>query len=150
MSERPTMRGIFRRLGLVVTLVAGSAVLLPHSAIAQSMPTIDMVCTPGTLAGGTRTFDLVANTGFVQTPDGNSVFMWSYGAPAFQSPGPVLCANQGETVVVRLTNTLPEPSSIVFPGQDSAVTAVGGSQGLVTHEAAPNGTVSYTFTASQP
>src|SRR5262245_42521302 len=148
MSERPTMR--VRVIGLVVALVAGSAVLVPPGATAQSTPASGMVCTPGTLTGGTRTFDLVAGTGYVQTPDGNSVFMWSYGAADFQSPGPVLCANQGETVAVNLTNTLPEPSSIVFPGQDSAVTASGGSAVLVTREAPAGGTVSYTFTASQP
>src|SRR5262245_6974947 len=141
MSERSTMRVRFHRFGLAVALVAGSAVLVPHSATAQppAVPSTGMVCTSGSLAGGTRTFDLVANTGFVQTPDGNSVFMWSYSAGEFQSPGPVLCANQGETVVVNLTNTLPEPSSIVFPGQDSAVTATGGSPGPITREAAPNG-----------
>ena len=41
----------------------------------------------------------------------------------------MLCATQGQTVVVNLTNTLPEASGIVFPGQDAAVTATGGSPG---------------------
>ena len=57
-----------------------------------------------------------------QRPDGNSVFMWSYAtrradAGHFQSPGPVLCATQGQTITVNLTNTLTEATSIVFPGQ---------------------------------
>jgi hypothetical protein len=83
--------------------------------------------------------------------------MWSYAnadAPdsgTFQSPGPVLCVTQGETVVVNLTNNLPEPASIVFPGQDAQVTATGGAAGLLTTEAAATtGTVSYRFTAGSP
>ena len=98
----------------------------------------------------------MANTGYIQTPDGNSIFMWSYAnadAPdngAFQSPGPVLCVTQGEVVVVNLHNTLPEKASIAFPGQVGVVGSVG-SPGLITTEAAAaGGDVTYTFTASQP
>jgi FtsP/CotA-like multicopper oxidase with cupredoxin domain len=147
-----------RRLGLVLALAAGSAALVPGHADALPVgaPTIGMVCTPGSVAGNTHTFNLIANTGYVDTPDGNSIFMWSYAngdAPDsghFQSPGPVLCVTQGETVEVNLTNTLPEPASIVFPGQQG-VTATGGSPGLLATEAAAGtGTVSYSFTAGSP
>ena len=148
-----------RRLSLVLSLVTGAALLAQGSADAlpPGTPRIGMVCTPGTVNDTTRTFTLVANTGYIQTPDGNTVFMWSYSVdgdpnfPVFQSPGPVLCVTQGETVVVSLRNTLPEATSIVFPGQDAEVTATGGSPGLLTTEAgATNGTVSYSFTAGQP
>jgi FtsP/CotA-like multicopper oxidase with cupredoxin domain len=153
------MRQRAPRLAAAVTLALGAALLTPGAATAlpAGAPTIGMVCTPGTLAGGTRTFNLVAKTGYIETPDGNSVFMWSYAnadAPdngAFQSPGPVLCANQGETVSVHLANTLGEPSSIVFPGQDGPVGAAGGGDGLLTTEAtATGGSVTYTFTAGSP
>ncbi len=149
-----------RRLGLVVAVAAGSVAMLgpgPATALPAGAPKIGMVCTPGTVAGSTHTFNLVANTGYIQTPDGNAVFMWSYAnadAPdngTFQSPGPVLCVTEGQTVVINLTNTLPEPTSIVLPGQDTQVTPSGGSAGLLTTEAAAtNGTVSYTFTAGSP
>ena len=148
-----------RRLGLVVALAAGSAALIPlHAdALPVGAPKLGMVCTPGTVSGSTHTFNLVANSGSISTPDGNDVLMWSYAngdAPDsghFQSPGPVLCVTQGQTVVVNLTNNLPVPTSIVFPGQDRQVTASGGSAGLLTTEAAAtNGTVSYTFTADSP
>jgi hypothetical protein len=116
-----------------------------------------MVCTPGTVSGTTHTYNLIAKTGYIDTPDGNSVFMWGYAnadAPDnghFQTPGPVMCVTQGETVVVNLTNNLPEPASIVFPAQDAAVTATGGAAGLLTTEAAATtGTVSYRFTAANP
>ena len=146
-----------RRLGLALALAAGSAVLIPgHAdALPPGFAKIGMVCTPGTVSGSTHTFNLVANTGYADTPDGNSIFMWSYAnhdAPDndhFQSPGPVLCVTQGETVVVNLTNTLPEPASVIFPGQ-GGVTASGGSAGLLTTEAASGGTVSYSFTAGNP
>src|SRR6266487_807334 len=104
-----TMTHRMRRLGMVVALAAGSAALAPGHA--------------GALPPG------APKIGNVQTPDGNSVFMWSYAngdAPdngLFQSPGPNLCVTQGQTVVINLTNTLPEPTSIVFPGQDTLVTA---------------------------
>jgi len=157
-GRKATMARRTGRLGLVLALAAGSAVLIPGHAAA--LPTgfakIGMVCTPGTVSGGTHTFNLVANTGYEDTPDGNSIFMWSYAnhdAPDndhFQTPGPVLCVTEGENVVVNLTNTLPEPASIVFPGQ-TGVTAAGGSAGLLTTEApASGGTVSYSFTAGSP
>jgi len=148
-----------RRLGLVVALVAGGAALVPlHAdALPVGAPKLGMVCTPGTVSGSTHTFNLVANTGSISTPDGNDVLMWSYAngdAPDsghFQSPGPVLCVTQGETVVVNLTNNLTEPTSILFPGQDAQVTASGGSAGLLTTEAAASGgTVSYSFAAGSP
>jgi FtsP/CotA-like multicopper oxidase with cupredoxin domain len=154
------MRQRTRRLGLVLVLVLvmGSAALLtgPAAAIPADAPKTGMVCTPGTVSGSTHTFNLVANTGSIDTPDGNSVFMWSYAnhdAPDndhFQTPGPVLCVTQGETVVVNLTNTLPERTSVVFPGQEH-VTATGGVAGLLTTEAGVGGgTVSYSFAATSP
>src|SRR6516164_8658857 len=135
-GKKATMSRRTRLLGLALALAAGSAVLIPGHAAAlpAGFPKIGMVCTPGSVSGTTHTFNLVANTGYEDTPDGNSIFMWSYAnhdAPDndhFQTPGPVLCVNEGENVVVNLTNTLPEPVSIVFPGQEG-VTASGGSAG---------------------
>src|SRR5215470_15067537 len=151
-GKKATMSRRTRRLGLALALAAGSAVLIPgHAhALPAGFPKTGMVCTPGTVSGATHTFNLTANTGYADTPDGNSIFMWSYAnhdAPDndhFQTPGPVLCVTEGETVVVNLTNTLSEPASIVFPGQ-AGVTATGGSAGLLTAEAASGGTVSYSF-----
>jgi multicopper oxidase len=152
-----------RRLGLVLAVIATGA-LTTTAGTAQGLPAgapkSGIVCTPGSVSGSTRTFDLVARSADVDTPDGNSILMWSYSVdpssdpgddwPDSQYPGPVLCVSQGDTVVVNLRNKLPEPSSIVFPGQDAEVTATGGSPGLLTREAAANDSVSYTFTASKP
>src|SRR5262245_48929055 len=130
LGGRPgTVRRSPRRLAILLALAAGSLVLLLGSADAlpPGAPKTGMVCAPGDVSGSTHTFDLVAGSGSIETPDGNSVFMWSYADaddanPSlrdFQYPGPVLCVTQGETVVVNLTNNLPQSSSIVFPGQDA-------------------------------
>jgi hypothetical protein len=139
-----------------VTLAGLTAVVAAvlAAAPAGAAPT-GMVCTNG------PSFDLVAKPGYVETPDGNSVYMWSYAnqatGGAFQYTGPVLCVNQGATVTVHLHNGLTgpgaEPVSMVFPGQEN-VSASGGTSGLFTREAVPaapaSADVTYTFKATQP
>lgn len=98
------------------------------------------------------TFNLTAKAGYISTAEGGSYLAWGYanGAGLMQYPGPTLIVNQGARVTVNLTNTLSVPVSILFPGQ-TGVVAGGGTPGQLTREAAPaGGTVSYTFTASQP
>lgn len=114
------------------------------------------------------TFNLTAQTAFLNQPDGNAVYSWGYGCngapsgflpsaiatatcPSMQVPGPTLIVTEGQTVTVNLLNGLPAAAgntSILFPGFN--VTATGGVQGLLTQEAAPAGTVTYTFVASSP
>lgn len=116
------------------------------------------------------TFNLTAQDAFISQPDGASVYSWGYGcsaapsgfAPAatfvnaptcstMQVPGPTLIVTEGQPVTVHLTNNLPASAgntSILFPGFN--VTATGGVVGLMTNEAVPGGTVTYTFTASSP
>ncbi len=114
------------------------------------------------------TFNLTAQTAYITQPDGASVYSWGYGcngtpagyAPAaitatfcnaMQVPGPTLIVTEGQTVTVNLLNGLPAAAgntSILFPGFNVATT--GGVAGLLTQEAVPAGTVSYTFTAPSP
>src|SRR2546430_503247 len=117
------------------------------------------------------TFSLAAQAAYQSQPDGLWVYSWGYGcttAPAagtfvpampsvtpfcntMQVPGPTLVVTEGQAVSVTLTNNLPTSAgntSILFPGFN--VSASGGVQGLLTTEAAPGGTVTYTFTASSP
>jgi hypothetical protein len=123
-------------------LIALLLTAAPLHVQAAPVPHTGMVCTDG------PSFDLTASSGTVETPDGNSILMWSYGAAAFQSPGPVLCVTQGDAVTVHLHNDLAEPVSIVFPGQS----AVGGTgtPGLLADEAPAGGDATYTFTAGEP
>ena len=120
-------------------------------------------------------FNLTAQTAFLNQPDGNAVYSWGYGCasttgitlvpaaivnatcPTMQVPGPTLVVTEGQTITVNLSNGLPAAAgntSILFPGFNvtsscSATPAVG-QQGLLTCEAAPGGSVSYTFVASSP
>jgi hypothetical protein len=114
------------------------------------------------------TFNLDAQPNYLNQPDGAQVYAWGYGcttapagfAPAaitnakcntMQVPGPTLIVTEGQTVTVTLTNGLPSSAgntSILFPGFQ--VTSSGGVTGLLTQEAPPGGTVTYTFTATSP
>src|SRR5438045_3129114 len=116
------------------------------------------------------TFNLTAQTAYLTQPDGLSVYSWGYGcngAPSgfaptaisgaacstMQVPGPTLIVTEGQTVTVNLKNKLPTASgntSILFPGFNVTPSGAGAVQGLLTTEAAPGGTVTYTFTASSP
>jgi hypothetical protein len=98
-------------------------------------------------------FNLTAKADLISTADANSVLAWGYangnGNGMMQYPGPTLIVNQGDIVTITLSNELPVPTSIVFPGQ-SAVTTTGGANGLQTAEAPVGGTVTYRFTATEP
>jgi FtsP/CotA-like multicopper oxidase with cupredoxin domain len=110
-------------------------------------------------------FSLNAGPGYSSQPDGELVYSWGYGCatgftptfapatisggfcPPMQLPGPTLIVTQGVAFTVTLTNSLPAAAgntSILFPGM--TVTTAGGTPGLLTQEAAPGGTVTYTVT----
>jgi FtsP/CotA-like multicopper oxidase with cupredoxin domain len=116
------------------------------------------------------TFNLTAQPAYLSQPDGAAIYSWGYGCssapggfvpqpgaanlpnancPSMQVPGPTLIVTEGQTVTVNLTNNLPAAAgntSILFPGFN--VTGSGGVIGPLAQEAAPGGTVTYTFTAS--
>src|SRR5215472_7318420 len=114
------------------------------------------------------TFNLTAQDGYLNQPDGEAIYSWGYGCsgtpagflptaiagatcPTMQVPGPTLIVHENDTVTINLINQLPTAAgntSILFPGFQ--VTASGGVSGLLTHEAAPGQTVTYTFIASAP
>lgn len=107
-----------------------------------------------------RTFSLAAADAALVTGDGNTIYAWGYAdatSGIMQYPGPTLIVNQGDTVTVNLSNTLPaaQKVSIVFPGQSrvNAACAPAGPgciDGTLTKEVAPGSSVSYTFVADQP
>ena len=140
----------------VVALLAAAVVTSPRAAGAATSE--GLLCDTNVQ----QSFSLTARDGYVSTPDGNSIYMWSYSnsTRGFQLPGPTLCVTSGQPVTVILHNTLPEATSIVFPGQ-SGVKAngnpaqpqldTGGSLiSLVQSAAATTGSVTYTFTAGSP
>lgn len=144
------MRTATRRLAVVLALAVAGALT---SAAAATAGPIGMVCTNGTVpTGGQRVFDLTARSGTAETPDGNSTLVWSYAVTGggFQTPGPVLCANQGEAITVHLHNALAENASLVFPGQEGVGASGGATDGLFTREANAGGDVTYTFRPTEP
>src|SRR5882672_5584289 len=143
--------------------------LFPIAALvaALSITAAAQAAAPG-IAG--NSFNLTAQPAYISQPDGNTVYTWGYGCTAppatsafvpttttapfcntMQVPGPTLVVTEGQSVSVTLTNGLPASAgntSILFPGFN--VTPSGGVAGLLTQEAAPGGTVTYTFTAGSP
>lgn len=118
-------------------------VLLPLAARADVL---------GVTVPNAGTIALTAKATHIATGEGNTLLAWglAQGAGTPQYPGPTLIVNQGSTITVQLTNALTLPVSLVFPGQPGVTTTGGaGTQdGLLTKEALPGGTVSYTFTAT--
>lgn len=100
-------------------------------------------------------FALTASEGHISIADGGSVYSWGYSVGGqMQLPGPTLIVTAGETVEVTLTNGLPAAAgnvSIVFPGQEVSVSSTNpGVQGELVQEAPSGGSVTYTFTATEP
>ena len=108
-------------------------------------PTASLPLATCSLAGMTRTCDLIARTGSVTMPDGAIVPIWGFTdqvTGTAQLPGPVLIANEGETVVINLTNEITgENVSFSVPGLGGAPDMVGVATG---------NTQAYTFAASSP
>jgi FtsP/CotA-like multicopper oxidase with cupredoxin domain len=144
--------------------VSKTRLLLPLMVAVASLGATAHAAVPG-ITG--PTFNLTAQPSYLTQPDGQAVYSWGYGcssqpdhyAPAqipgfcntMQVPGPTLIVTEGDTVTVTLTNGLPTSAgntSILFPGFKATTT--GGVTGLLTQEAAPGGSVTYTFIARSP
>ena len=129
------------------------------------------------------TFNLTASADYNSQPDGNLIYSWGYGCtnspagfspsasgsgpgpncPLMQMPGPTLIVNEGDTVAVTLTNSLPPAAgntSIIFSGFQVCTSTLNpdgtcsgaptGVPGKLTQEAANGGTVTYSFVAGKP
>ena len=126
------------------------------------------------------TFNLTAQQAYLNQPDGEAIYSWGYGCatapagfaptlpnqtcPSMQVPGPTLIVHEGTTtapvtITVNLTNNLPTAAgntSILFPGLNvttncpSSTTTGAPQQGLLTCEAVPGSTVTYTITNPTP
>lgn len=124
-------------------------------------------------------FSLNAGVAWSSQPDGVLVYSWGYGCtggtpgsatfapttvalpfcPTVQFPGPTLIVTENTSFTVTLTNSLPGPAgntSILFPGATvntscpASTTAGAPQQGLLTCEAVPGGSVTYTVIYSAP
>ena len=154
----------FLRVGALVAIGAVGSLAIPVAVGAQPPGVSEgLVCTSSTGSpAGYASFLLTTSTGYIKTPDGNNIFMFGYalGNGSFQYPGPVLCVNEGDNVSITVKNTLPFPTSLVFPGL-TKVRANGKLQQLETSTnslsqsaaaATPSApkSITYTFIASNP
>ncbi|MEW5957447.1 MAG: multicopper oxidase domain-containing protein, partial [Chloroflexota bacterium] len=143
-------------LGFVPLVVAATLTFSASSAPALAQPQAPpshQAALAAAPAAQTATIDLCAGATTATMPDGQVINIWGFGEPlgtggcVVQLPGPELQVAPGAAVTVNLTNYLPVPTSIIFPGQ-SAVGHNDPTPGLLTGEADANGgTVQYTFTA---
>lgn len=154
MSEFPFRSSKKSKLSRSLLMVTASCLSAYVAMCSPANATIDGVT-------GTK-FSLVAKSDYINTADGNLVYMWGYGlgtdtTAQLYYPGPTLIVNEGDTVSITLTNTLDEAVSIVFPGQvgvtASAVTGKVSAKGQLTTEAGPAvatayGQVTYSFVAT--
>lgn len=152
--------GLVLVIGLVIFSTARTAKPQKVEAQATSASATGIVCTSGTSPN--PIFTLTAHSGYINLPDGNTMFMWGYseGINPFQHPGPVLCVNEGDTVTIILQNELAEDVSIMFPGQENVLANGsqaqpqfdgGGNLTSLTNVAEANGgSVTYSFVASNP
>jgi FtsP/CotA-like multicopper oxidase with cupredoxin domain len=147
------------RLAVPVLLAAALVMVLvvPAGPGSAASPVAGLEC----LTAPGNAFSLTASGGYISTPDGNSIYMWSYGPSggAFQLPGPTLCVDSGVKVTVVLHNSLPEATSLVFPGQTQLLangqpaqpeTDTSGNLTSLTSSAAAGGAITYSFTAGAP
>ena len=141
-------------LAIVTAAVVGGQSSSP--AAAQTAPNVGIVCS----SNASASFDMETDADYISLPDGNVVYMYGYklvGTP-FQHPSPNLCVNEGDTVTIRLTNTLPRDVSMMFPGQNDVLADGapatpqfdGANLTSLTQGAAIGGTVTYTFVADHP
>jgi hypothetical protein len=161
------MKNAISKTQLFLTLMVAVTLFLAPAAFAAA---------PGitSTAGTAGTFNLTAQDGYLNQPDGEAVYSWGYGCvtgskPTFvplaisgafcnnmQVPGPTMVVTEGMTVTINLTNNLPTPAgntSILFPGFQLTSTCPNSAtnpQGLLTCEAAHGAMVTYTFIASAP
>src|ERR1700751_5753968 len=161
---RPTnMKNATFKILILAVMMAIPLLLTPASFAAA----------PGISAGtgAAVTFSLTAQDSYLNQPDGEAVYSWGYGCasgfsptflptaipapaggcPTMQVPGPTLIVTEGQAVTVPLLNGLPTAAgntSILFPGFNVSTScnaaSPAGQQGLLTCEAAPGGTVTYT------
>ena len=160
-----------RTMKMTKSISIARLILMPMLALFLAVAAHAAV--PGITGTGTvGTFNLTAQTAFLNQPDGSTVYSWGYGcngtatfAPALRrlrlptaylhaqpdagSRPDVDSSRKGPVVVTRSIShqwaSSPQPvnTSILFPG--FVVTTTGGVAGLLTQEAASGGTVTYTF-----
>src|ERR1700741_4017040 len=116
-TRAKNMKNAISKTQLLLGLTVAVALFVAPSAFAT---------TPG-ITTANFTFNLTAQDGYLNQPDGEAVYSWGYGCasgfsptflpkvtwaqppncPTMQVPAPTLIVNEGQTVTINLTNGLP-------------------------------------------
>jgi hypothetical protein len=126
----------FKNTGCVITMVS---MLVMSFGVRAGILSID-----GTVV------DLYAKQVQITTPDGDSIRLWAFAETAegdAQYPGPTLRVDDSAPMMVTLHNVdVPQPVSLVFPGQSGVVAS---GPGAVTGTVSAGGAaITYMFTPS--
>ena len=119
---------------------------------ASSAPRIELASAPGARTsapaetGVLRSFELVAAPTTLPLLDGRALEVWAYDG---QVPGPTLRADVGDRIRVRLTNRLPQPTSVHWHGI-RLENAMDGVPGVTQPPIEPGGSFTYEFVARDP
>ena len=113
-----------------LTKNTGCALVMASAMASVSLQAqaVDVNAGYGTIEGVGPTINLVAEKVQITTPDGDSIQLWALKDPdgglgKAQYPGPTIVVKQGEEVSVTLDNSdIPQPISLVFPGQENVIT----------------------------
>jgi FtsP/CotA-like multicopper oxidase with cupredoxin domain len=97
----------------------------------------------GSIVDGIRTFELTARPVRWEYRAGQSVAVWAYDG---QVPGPTLHMREGERVRVKVTNDLPEGTTVHWHGVD-VPSSEDGVPGVTQAPIEPGETYTYEFTA---
>mgnify|MGYP003933451941 CR=1 FL=1 len=128
-----------------LALLGGLFLLLALASLLFAAPAMaDLPLSDCSTVGTTTSCELWATHGELSMPDGALVHTWGFASGAGISatvPGPLLLGNEGDTMVVTLTNSLPFTVALAFPGQALLPDLDG---------VPPGGTLAYTFTLTNP
>jgi FtsP/CotA-like multicopper oxidase with cupredoxin domain len=133
----------------LVSAVGALTMTISTPRPATPAPASGLPSTTCTLAAGTRTCHLWAETGTISLPGPTTLPIWGYalgdgtasaGSPT--APGPAIVAVEGETIELVLHNGLAEPTSLAVPGLTTFPADTAG--------VAPGSSRTYTFTAERP
>jgi hypothetical protein len=139
LGKATAVAGVVKPTGLSKT---AKLAVTPHIAVSASLP--DSTCT---LTAGTRSCDLYALAGSITVPVVGAVPIWGFSLSASGPatlPGPTLIGMQGETLSVRLHNSLPAAGgnlSLEIPESSAVPDTIG---------AAVGGMSTYTFNGLAP
>lgn len=138
----PTLRRqVIERLALVAVVVTTSVAAVTAMGGSRSVTTVELArARDRDQSRQTVQLDVEAREAGVSLVPGKTTRVWAYNGTV---PGPTITANLGDTVVVNLTNRLPEPTTIHWHGVE--VTAPMDGSHIAQAPVGPGGTFQYRF-----